>query len=251
MGPHIFFLRFFSNRHVYPQPRRLFLWPHPASATSPSRLPSVDYPLHRFSCAGLRRLPCARSSCAGSQEPGAQAPHGTHLASFGGLLPLHPARGPRDLGVRTPPHDTAKAHPTTKDPSTALSRSRLADEQADEVAWPAGARGPPASDCAGGRQLSEHIGHAAGRQSSGYRESSVAGHHARGMRELTAEAAVAIASGTRLVPVQSSLGGALLLTSDEMKNRGKKNGRWKGMTCGVRMPVSGERITAGAFWSIR
>jgi len=71
------------------------------------------------------------------------------------------------------------------------------------------------------------------------------------MRELTAEAMVAIASGTRLVPVQSSLGGALLLTSDEMKNRGKKNGRWKGMTCGVRMPVSGERITAGAFWSIR
>ena len=49
----------------------------------------------------------------------------------------------------------------------------------------------------------------------------------------------------RLVLVQSSLGGALLLTSDEMKNRGKKNGRWKGMTCGVRMPVSGERE-----WSI-
>ena len=107
-----------------------------------------------------------------------------------------------------------------------------------------GARGRPAGDWAGGRQLSEHIGHAAGRQSSGCRESSVAGHPARGMRELTAKAATSIAFGTRLVPAQSGLGGALLLTRDEMKNRGKKkNGRRKGMTCGVpmAMTVSGER----------
>ncbi|RLN25099.1 phosphatidylinositol 4-kinase gamma 1-like [Panicum miliaceum] len=40
----------------------------------------------------------------------------------------------------------------------------------------------------------------------------VAGRHARGVRELIAEAAAAIASGTRLVPAQSGLGGALLLT---------------------------------------
>ncbi|WVZ71647.1 hypothetical protein U9M48_020214 [Paspalum notatum var. saurae] len=39
----------------------------------------------------------------------------------------------------------------------------------------------------------------------------VAGRHARGVRELIAEAAAAIASGTRLVPAQSGLGGALLL----------------------------------------
>ncbi|XP_008673905.1 phosphatidylinositol 4-kinase gamma 1 [Zea mays] len=39
----------------------------------------------------------------------------------------------------------------------------------------------------------------------------VVGRHARGVRELIAEAAVAIASGTRLVPAQSGLGGALLL----------------------------------------
>ncbi|XP_062200147.1 phosphatidylinositol 4-kinase gamma 1-like [Phragmites australis] len=39
----------------------------------------------------------------------------------------------------------------------------------------------------------------------------VAGRHARGVRELIAEAAGAIASGTRLVPAQSGLGGALLL----------------------------------------
>ncbi|CAO2203174.1 unnamed protein product [Urochloa humidicola] len=40
----------------------------------------------------------------------------------------------------------------------------------------------------------------------------VAGRHARGVRELIAEAAAAIASGTRLVPAQGGLGGALLLT---------------------------------------
>ncbi|PUZ57296.1 hypothetical protein GQ55_5G418900 [Panicum hallii var. hallii] len=40
----------------------------------------------------------------------------------------------------------------------------------------------------------------------------IAGRHARGVRELIAEAAAAIASGTRLVPAQSGLGGALLLT---------------------------------------
>ncbi|CAO2174037.1 unnamed protein product [Urochloa humidicola] len=40
----------------------------------------------------------------------------------------------------------------------------------------------------------------------------VAGRHARGVRELIAEAAAAIASGTRLVPAQNGLGGALLLT---------------------------------------
>ncbi|XP_073352025.1 phosphatidylinositol 4-kinase gamma 1 [Aegilops tauschii subsp. strangulata] len=39
----------------------------------------------------------------------------------------------------------------------------------------------------------------------------VAGRHARGVHELIAEAAGAIASGTRLVPAQSGLGGALLL----------------------------------------
>lgn len=39
----------------------------------------------------------------------------------------------------------------------------------------------------------------------------VAGRHARGVRELIAEAAAAIASGTRLVAAQSGLGGALLL----------------------------------------
>jgi hypothetical protein len=39
----------------------------------------------------------------------------------------------------------------------------------------------------------------------------VAGRHARGVRELIAEAASAIVSGTRLVPAQSGLGGALLL----------------------------------------
>ncbi|KAJ1283264.1 hypothetical protein BS78_03G115400 [Paspalum vaginatum] len=39
----------------------------------------------------------------------------------------------------------------------------------------------------------------------------VAGRHARGVRELIAEAGAAIASGTRLVPAQSGLGGALLL----------------------------------------
>ncbi|OEL13710.1 Phosphatidylinositol 4-kinase gamma 1 [Dichanthelium oligosanthes] len=39
----------------------------------------------------------------------------------------------------------------------------------------------------------------------------VAGRHARGVRELIAEAAAAIASGTRLVPARSGLGGALLL----------------------------------------
>ncbi|KAL6626414.1 hypothetical protein ACP70R_030140 [Stipagrostis hirtigluma subsp. patula] len=39
----------------------------------------------------------------------------------------------------------------------------------------------------------------------------VAGRHARGVRELIAEAAGAIASGTRLVQAQSGLGGALLL----------------------------------------
>ncbi|TVU22642.1 hypothetical protein EJB05_32356, partial [Eragrostis curvula] len=39
----------------------------------------------------------------------------------------------------------------------------------------------------------------------------VAGRHARGVRELIAEAAGAITSGTRLVPAQSGLGGALLL----------------------------------------
>ncbi|CAL4950526.1 unnamed protein product [Urochloa decumbens] len=40
----------------------------------------------------------------------------------------------------------------------------------------------------------------------------VVGRHARGVRELIAEAAAAIASGTRLVPAQGGLGGALLLT---------------------------------------
>nr|CAB3472801.1 unnamed protein product [Digitaria exilis] len=40
----------------------------------------------------------------------------------------------------------------------------------------------------------------------------VVGRHARGVRELIAEAASAIASGTRLVPAQSGLGGALILT---------------------------------------
>ncbi|PVH34373.1 hypothetical protein PAHAL_8G207800 [Panicum hallii] len=40
----------------------------------------------------------------------------------------------------------------------------------------------------------------------------VAGRHARGVRELIAEAAAAIAFGTRLVTAQSGLGGALLLT---------------------------------------
>ncbi|KAL6849954.1 hypothetical protein ACP4OV_020581 [Aristida adscensionis] len=39
----------------------------------------------------------------------------------------------------------------------------------------------------------------------------VAGRHARGVRELIAEAAGAIATGTRLVPTQAGLGGALLL----------------------------------------
>ncbi|KAK3163475.1 hypothetical protein QOZ80_1AG0004210 [Eleusine coracana subsp. coracana] len=39
----------------------------------------------------------------------------------------------------------------------------------------------------------------------------VAGRHARGVRELIAEAAGAIVSGTRLVPAQGGLGGALLL----------------------------------------
>ncbi|KAG8052685.1 hypothetical protein GUJ93_ZPchr0001g29994 [Zizania palustris] len=39
----------------------------------------------------------------------------------------------------------------------------------------------------------------------------VAGRHARGVHELIAEAASAIATGTRLVPTQSGLGGALLL----------------------------------------
>ncbi|TVU01323.1 hypothetical protein EJB05_53231, partial [Eragrostis curvula] len=39
----------------------------------------------------------------------------------------------------------------------------------------------------------------------------VAGRHERGVRELIAEAAGAITSGTRLVPAQSGLGGALLL----------------------------------------
>jgi hypothetical protein len=54
---------------------------------------------------------------------------------------------------------------------------------------------------------SEH----ADRSGSEPRVEIVAGRHARGVRELIAEAATAIASGTRLVAAQNGLGGALLL----------------------------------------
>jgi hypothetical protein len=63
----------------------------------------------------------------------------------------------------------------------------------------------------------------------------VAGRHARGVRELIVEAAAAIASGTRLVPAQSGLGGALLLT-----------GSRAGEHVAVIKPLEDTAITAGS-----
>ncbi|CAO2207845.1 unnamed protein product [Urochloa humidicola] len=63
----------------------------------------------------------------------------------------------------------------------------------------------------------------------------VAGRHARGVRELIAEAAAAIASGTRLVPAQGGLGGALLLT-----------GSRAGEHVAVIKPLGGDTDTAAA-----
>ena len=108
-GPHIIFflLRFFSNRRVYPQPRWLFLWPHPASATSLSRLPSADYPLPRFSCAALHRLPSAKILMRRLllRERTASASSGDWRAPT-----LHPVPGHGELRARTLPRDTDEAH---------------------------------------------------------------------------------------------------------------------------------------------
>ena len=120
-GPRIiiFILRFFSNRPIYPQVTSPAVPLTPSGirnlAVAPTlrRLPSAQILLRRPPLTPLYKILVRWVT--DSQELRAQAPTlGMHSASSSGFLPLHPAHGPWDLGARTPPHDTTKAHQRQK-----------------------------------------------------------------------------------------------------------------------------------------